>query len=193
MTVASMKNNMKAIATKKSFCKSTIKKGFNKGFFCSKLDCKFKTHKNIGKYLDLPKFMVDVVEDNKDSFDYKKLTDIFENCQKFDKIPVENAIDYIKYLFVENEKQEYQVVKYIYVIYTYKLFDIPCMKKFINNYEKFRIAAHDKLLELQKNIPNCVDNIKFSVYLNEQFVANEEFFSREKNITKKMTSEITLR
>ena len=50
MTVASKKNIMKACAagSKKVFCKSTIKTGINRGFYCAKLDCKIKTHINIG-------------------------------------------------------------------------------------------------------------------------------------------------
>lgn len=30
------------------FCKSTVKIGINRGFYCAKLDCKIKTHINIG-------------------------------------------------------------------------------------------------------------------------------------------------
>ena len=186
MTRAAMKNNMKAISSKKVFCKSTIKRGINKGFYCAKLDCKKQNHLNIAQHLGLPKFMVDVVENNKTEFNHKKLISFFDFCSSNVLSEDKICVDHIKYILMLAYDKK-QVVKYIYIIYLYKLFDTPIMHNFVNKYSEFINTSRNKLLEFQNTKPNK-NNINFVVYLNETFVHDQKFFSRKKNVIDKFTN-----
>ena len=62
---------------KSMLCKTILKRG-NKGLFCLRKNCNIKNHNNIAVYLNLPKEIVDKLENRKSVFDYYKLVDTFE-------------------------------------------------------------------------------------------------------------------
>jgi hypothetical protein len=182
MTRASVKNNIKAASSKRVFCKSTIVKGINKGFFCAKLDCKKKNHRNIATHLELPKFIVDIVEDNKTDFDNQKLISFFDYCSSnCESLQNEKLMEHIMYITELFGKQTI-FIKYVYFIYMLQLFDTPKMYKFINSFPTLRNSILNRIVNFQKQHTQNLKYIKFVVYLNEKFTVDGKFFCRENNL-----------
>jgi len=184
MTVAAKKNIMKACATrsKKVFCKSTIKRGINSGFYCTKLDCKLKTHSNIGVYLNMPNFMIEIIEDNKEQFDFKFLKNIYRKFSSKMRFDTVEYIDTIK-IFLSKIEDASHTVKIVYALYIYKLLDTYSMNNFVNKHPRFKIAVHNKMCEFQ-NDRNAISEIhkKFIIYMNKNFETGKKYLSRKKNV-----------
>ena len=186
MTVAAKKNIMKACATgsKKVFCKSTIARGINRGFYCTKLDCKLKTHSNIGVYLNFPKFMIEIVEDNKDQFDFKFLKQIY---RKFSSKMLFDTVEYVDTIkiFLSKIEDFSHAVKIVYIQYIFKLLDTYSMNNFVNKYPQFKIAVNNKMCEFQNDRNVISENHKkFVVYMNKNFETGKKYLSRKKNVLK---------
>ena len=185
MTVAAKKNIMKACApgSKKVFCKSTVKRGINRGFYCAKLDCKLKTHSNIGLYLNIPKFMIEIIEDNKDQFDFKLLKEIYIKFSSKIRHDITEYVDTLKMLLSKIDNTSSYTVRIVYSLYIFKLLDTYSMNNFVNKFPQFKIALHNKICEFQ-NERNIFSEIhkKYIVYMNKNFETGKKYLSIKKNI-----------
>jgi len=184
MTVASKRNIMKACAprSKKIFCKSTIKTGINRGFYCARLDCKTKSHSNFGIYLRFPKFMVEIIENNKNKFDYNFYISTYKKFSAKTLFDCKEYIVVIKNL-LDKFTDESVDVRIVFAFYLYKLLDTYSMNNFVNKHLKFKKTVDDKMLEFQNDITVSSDNHKkFIVHINQYFETGKKFLSRKKNV-----------
>lgn len=185
MTVASHRNIIKACAprSKKVFCKSTIKTGINRGFYCARLDCKIKSHGNFGTYLHFPKFMVEIIENNKYQFNCNFFISTYKKFSTKTLFDCKEYIFTIKNLLEKIESLTRSDIKIIFAFYMFKLLDTYSMNNFVNKHPKFKKTVDDKILEFQNYNEVSSDNIKkFIVHINQYFETGKKFLSIKKNV-----------
>lgn len=113
--------------------------------------------------------MIEIVEDNKDQFDFKFLKNIyrkFSSKMLFNNVKYE-YVDTIKIIISKFEDTSH-AVRIVYVLYIYKLLDTYSMNNFVNKHPTLKKTVDNKMFEFQ-NVRNAISEIhkKFVVYMNK--------------------------
>jgi hypothetical protein len=156
------------------------------------------TDKNLAKYLNLPDYIVDIVENVKHTIDYDFLVRMYEEKTDYNML-----IKNISYLCDDiNNILPYDIIKkFILLVFLFKYidksYDIIIEKgreeKYVERMKNFKIVINYKIIELKVKYSEYVvesmnhpsGNILlyqiFYSYLNENLVSNKRFTFVEKN------------
>lgn len=164
-------------------CQNIIKFGKNKNKECGRLNCHFHNKKipsnfNIAKYLNLPEYFINIVENNKwfftTKFNIKYLT-LYKTHLSLNKNK-KDCVNDIKTILYDCDYVYHNSIKTILVIFVFKLLDTPNMNWFIHENEKFKITVYQKILEQQNS-----SLLEFSNYFKENYEINKKYLNIKLN------------